>query len=100
MSCALEGALKFARIMTDLDADTAASRSRFEHHGVANLARRSKRLVHRCNEPRAGGQRHARFLGNTARHMLQAELLHLLRLGADKHDPLGRATAGELHVLA
>ena len=100
MARALEGALEFARVVADLDADTATARSRLEHHGVANLVRRSKRLVNRCNEPRARGQRHTRLLGNAARHMLQAELLHLLRLGADEHDALGRAAAGELHVLA
>ena len=99
MARALEGALEFARVVADLDADTATARGRLEHHGVADLVRRSKRLVNRRNEPRAGGQRHARLLGNATRHMLQTELFHLLRLRADEHDTLSRATAGELYVL-
>ena len=84
-------------VVGDADALAAAAGGGLDHHRIADLARDAHRLLHvgdLAGPARHGGD--ARPRGEQLGLDLVAHGVDRLGVGADEHDPLGRAAPGEV----
>jgi len=84
----------------ELQADAAAARGAFEHHGIADALAMSDRVVEIGDERRTRQQWYAALLGEIAGRMLQREGKHVLRPRPDKGDALVVERLREARILA